>query len=69
MAKPTTQQRITRDGLRSLYLTRVLLILTFNSCSCIAYQLITNSVNVFGPSSVIASVISPGKRKILLNCY
>lgn len=67
MAKPITQQRITRDGLRSLYMNRVLLTLTFTSCFCIAYQLITDSVNVFAPSSVIASELSPGKWKIKLN--
>lgn len=61
MAKPTTQQRITRDGLRSFYMNRVFLTLTFTSCFCIAYQLITDSVNVFAPSSVIASELSPGK--------
>lgn len=63
MAKPTTQQRITRDGLRSFYMNRVFLTLTFTSCFCIAYQLITDSVNVFAPSSVL----SPGKWKIKLN--
>lgn len=48
-------------------MNRVFLTLTFTSCFCIAYQLITDSVNVFAPSSVIASELSPGKWKIKLN--
>lgn len=54
MASPGTRKRIVQDCYQTRYMNRIQIVLIESACFCVAYKLVTDSTNYFGPSVVIA---------------